>query len=236
MEMRDGFIGGIHNYCDRWCETCAFTSWCRLFADVAQAHAARDQNLKAVVDAPLLPQDVPPEPAPSVRQLLEELDSGGAALPQEDVRPFRPEFDRDDHHILVRARDYFTRVHRWLRDREDVGRDDPSDPRAVIAWFSSLVPAKIGRALSGLAWVEAGDVDDPRDYDGSAKVALIGIDRSHAAWLQLAEGGQTDVDSFIADLVWMGDALERLFPRARTFVRPAFDEPEEVAQLVAEPF
>ena len=26
------FISGIHNYCDRWCERCAFTSRCLLYA------------------------------------------------------------------------------------------------------------------------------------------------------------------------------------------------------------
>ncbi len=27
-----GFIPGIHNYCDRWCERCPFSSRCRAFA------------------------------------------------------------------------------------------------------------------------------------------------------------------------------------------------------------
>lgn len=32
MDVRDGFILGIYNYCDRWCESCAFTSRCGAFA------------------------------------------------------------------------------------------------------------------------------------------------------------------------------------------------------------
>jgi hypothetical protein len=35
----------------------------------------------------------------------------------------------------------------------------------------------------------------------------------------------------IADLIWLTDELERLFPRARAFVRPVFDEPEVAARL-----
>ena len=26
------FISGIHNYCDRWCERCAFTARCQTYA------------------------------------------------------------------------------------------------------------------------------------------------------------------------------------------------------------
>ena len=134
MEIRNGYIVGIFNYCDRWCDACAFTSRCRLFADGAE------------------------------------------------------------------------------------------------------IEASLERALHGLAEDQPEDRDWPADYDGSAKVALLGIDRSHAAWLELIERRVvTDAEAapFIADLVWLGEALERVFPAARAFVRPALDEPEEVSKLLA---
>jgi hypothetical protein len=65
---------------------------------------------------------------------------------------------------------------------------------------------------------------------------LLGIDRSHAAWLDLAERGlvaRSEAATFIADLVWLGEALERARPNARAFVRTAFDEPEAVAKFLA---
>jgi hypothetical protein len=40
------------------------------------------------------------------------------------------------------------------------------------------------------------------------------------------------VAPFIEDLLWLSDALERVFPKARAFVRPGFDEPDEVAMLL----
>jgi hypothetical protein len=64
MEVQDGFIVGIFNHCDRWCERCAFTSHGRVFADRAEMEASLDANLKAVVEALPLPQDVPPPPPP----------------------------------------------------------------------------------------------------------------------------------------------------------------------------
>jgi hypothetical protein len=47
MELRNGFIDNVFSYCDRWCETCALTSWCGLFADVAEMEAAHDPHMKA---------------------------------------------------------------------------------------------------------------------------------------------------------------------------------------------
>ena len=231
MDVHDGFITGIHNYCDRWCETCAYTSWCRAFADDARQEAAQDPSLKAVVDAPLLPRDIPPAPPAWLLEMLMEAESEAEAAP--DPQPVRPELDREDHPLLQRSRDYFLDVHRWLAAHQGGKPCGPADPVAVVSWFASLIPAKIGRALSGLAWAEPGDPDDPRDYDGSAKVALIGIERSHAAWLQIADAG-ANVGAFIAELVWMGEALEWMFPSASAFVRPAFDEPEAVSRLLAE--
>lgn len=94
---------------------------------------------------------------------------------------------------------------------------------------------KAMRALEGLAEDDPSVRDWPADHDGSAKVALIGIDRSHTAWLDLVEVGlasASDTAPFVEDLVWLRAALERSFPRARSFVRPAFDEPDEVARFL----
>jgi hypothetical protein len=116
-------------------------------------------------------------------------------------------------------------------------RRSPSDPREVIAWFHTMISAKIHRAVRGFAEDRSEDDGGPPDYDGSAKVALLGIEESHAAWLRLIEEGQVraaDVQPMVADLVWLGEELERLFPRARRFVRPAFDEPDAVTRTLAQ--
>jgi hypothetical protein len=231
MEVHDGFIVGVDNYCDRWCERCAFTSWCRLFADSAKLEAAHDPELKAVVDAPLLPHEVPP-PAPLwLKELLEQQELAAA---DEEPAPLRPERRPEHDPILERAFAYSLNVHRWRNGLASPDSPAVDDPRAVILWFGTLLPAKVGRALS------RSDSDDEKDYEqsdqeGSAKVALIGIEESHAAWLDLvARGHATDatVQPFIADLIWMADELERVFPGARTFVRPGLDEPDAVARLL----
>jgi hypothetical protein len=127
-------------------------------------------------------------------------------------------------------------VYAWLRAHASDSISDSGDPLAVIVWFHTLIPPKVHRALRGLADEQLEKRDWPSDPDGSAKVGLLGIDRSHAAWLDLVERSvatHLEIAPFVADLVWLGDALERVFPNARAFVRPALDEPDEVSMLLA---
>ena len=235
MEVRDGFIVGIFNYCDRWCERCAFTSHCGVFADAAEMEASLDPNLKAVADAPPLPEDVPPPPPAWMQELIAEANDACRNPPSgEEWERMRPRVPPEHKPIDTRARQYAMRSHQWLVASE--GRPGIAHERArdVIAWFHSIIAAKINRSLT--TWPGEHSEDAAFDSDGSAKVALLGIDESHAAWLELAERGVLacgEADSFVADLVWLGEALERVRPNARAFIRPAFDEPDAVARLLS---
>jgi len=247
MEIRDGFIVGIYNYCDSWCDRCAFTSRCRVFADMREMEAALDPNLEPVALAPPPPIEVPPPPPPWLKQLLDEMDAASRVPLPDDVdvrRELRIVPERDA--IDDRAEAYSRRARAWLNTREfdlsskerrqGVPADrEAGDPRDVIAWFHMMIHVKAMRALHGLAEDDPSERDWPPDYDGSAKVALLGIDRSHTAWLDLVETGAasaSEVATFIDDLRWLRAALERTFPKARSFVRPGFDEPDEVARLL----
>jgi hypothetical protein len=75
MDIDDGFVSGIYNYCNRWCERCAYTRWCRLFADSAELEAELDPNLKEVLAAPPLPEDIPPPPPREVQELIEQVNA-----------------------------------------------------------------------------------------------------------------------------------------------------------------
>jgi len=85
------------------------------------------------------------------------------------------------------------------------------------------------RALSGRLdeAVTADNTDCVKDSDGSAKVALIGIDRSIAAWrlaqLALPER-EVSIVPLILQLERLRHRIEKTFPYAREFVRPGFDE------------
>jgi hypothetical protein len=86
------------------------------------------------------------------------------------------------------------------------------------------------RALSCRSdgWEDEPEMADfPKDSDGSAKVALIGIDRSIAAWrlVQLSLPDRLDsIVPLILQLERLRKRVEKSFPEARDFVRPGFDE------------
>lgn len=101
----------------------------------------------------------------------------------------------------------------------------------VIQWYNFQIHVKLMRALQGRRQEQRdlelwGEVSNDKDSDGSAKVALIGIDRSMAAWATLHKHFPEEEASILKLLVH----LERLrrnteqeFPNARAFVRPGFD-------------
>ena len=221
MEVRYGFIVGVHNYCDGWCDRCAFTSYCQVFADKCALEAALDPNMKAVAEA-------------SVH--LSEMDEiAGHPRPADAYVRRLPRTVPERDAVARRSDEYLRRTHAWLQQSDRGDGRDHGDPRAVISWFHLMIHVKTMRALRGLEEDDPADRDWPPDYDGSAKVALVGIDRSYTAWLDLVQvGGVSIVDAtpLLDDLLWLRGALERTFPKARSFVRPGFDEPDEVARLL----
>ena len=124
MDVQDGFILGIFNYCDRWCETCAFTSRCRLFADCAEMEATQDPTLKAVADAPPLHQDIPPPPPNWMQELIDEIYGVPACKPvsEERLELSRPGIAPDHQPIEARARAYSDSAHAWLGAHDCLSR------------------------------------------------------------------------------------------------------------------
>lgn len=123
-----------------------------------------------------------------------------------------------------------------------------SDAVEVIRWYQFFIAAKTYRALMGLEDIGDEDINDINidpfsddaiddedvlfgaachDSDGSAKIALIAIDRSLSAWRlmqnALPEKSESTVPMLI-ELEKLRRGIEQAFPRARDFVRPGFDE------------
>jgi hypothetical protein len=139
-----------------------------------------------------------------------------------------------------------------LADAEGAPEIDVAAAAEVLRWYQFFVAAKVIRALmsrtpAGDALIEDSAGDDPfaeaveededdfdaagdyvqEDGNGSAKIALIAIDRSMAAWHAMEMCLPTKSDSIapiVAELERMRWLLEEEFPDARGFIRPGFDE------------
>lgn len=227
---RGRLIPLIHHYCDRWCSSCAFTSRC----DVPRA-LERQLECETVAEAV---QQVQASVAQAVKLLREQ--ARRLSVPHGAVDASRPTttpgvVDLRAARLKRAARTYLIDVARWLRVYKAVRPDvvkrgqrmpDPHNPLDVIDWFASVMGAKVHRALEGCAH-GAGRADDIQsDANGSAKIALITIERSRVAWRLLATRGVPEAKSagtFIVQLDCLAAELARVFPRAQHFVRPGFD-------------
>lgn len=125
-----------------------------------------------------------------------------------------------------------------------------SDAIEVIRWYQFFIAAKVFRALMGFERgtvevdsdsedvfpdleFEEDEVDAAlaeaagSDSDGSAKIALIAMDRSLSAWSLMqssfAEKANT-IMPMLVELERLRRGMEQLFPMARDFIRPGFDE------------
>ena len=98
----------------------------------------------------------------------------------------------------------------------------------VIRCYQSFIYVKICRAFTSLVEEEADTTPaSVRDSAGSAKVALIALDRSVAAWVAMREMFPEETDSILEILLHL-DRLRRMlkrnFPKAKSFKRPGFDD------------
>jgi hypothetical protein len=113
----------------------------------------------------------------------------------------------------------------------DGSSDDMSAVRdclEVIRWYQRQIYVKLCRAAGGTIRARTQDIECfQEDADGSAKVAIIGIERSIAAWATVLSRFPDHEDPILAMamLKRLLRQVEAAFPNARAFLRPGFDTP-----------
>lgn len=229
-------ISGIYNYCDRWCERCPLTSRCLVYATEQEddnsfpgndlRNEAFWQKLSVIFQ--------------ETREMIVEwakeagVDLNGSS-DEDESRQHRKRQLVDNHPLTKAGKKYANTASDWFRELDQMFEvsenfEQLEDAREVVQWYQYQIAVKTMRALSGRREELEGDpeiVEFPKDSDGSAKVALIGVDRSIAAWrmmqLSLPERAASIVP-LILQLERLRNRLDKAFPEARDFVRPGFDE------------
>lgn len=252
--MGKGNIAGIHNYCDRWCERCFFTSRCAVYAEEGNLPTEQlDMKNKAFWER--LGDNFS-----KAKNLLEQaaqhygvdLDAAQDEIEESQKKKEQIRDESRHHPISQLSLQYSELARQWLKtqpgmlDRLDTLKTELTlgvqshegakeetviikDGLAVIQWYSTFIHVKLMRALMGKlgddGWEEENGFQ--RDFDGSAKIALIAIEQSMQAWMGLFEILPDKEDDFLKIL----SLLEKLktltkeeFPKAEAFVRPGFDE------------
>ena len=247
------FIKGIYNYCDRWCERCPSTSRCLNFAMAEEQFVdpeTRDINNEAfwrkLSESFQMTLDLLKETAEREGIDLDALDTEETAekesLNEEVVK---------NHKCCRAAKAYGEMVDDWFDSARDLfeKEEDESNLEArfgitdvspfgeeagledevqVIRWYQHQIYIKLMRAIRGSLEEKTEDFDEfPNDSDGSAKVALIAIDRSIAAWGEIQGYFPmlgNDILTILVHLDRLRKGVEKIFPDARAFIRPGFDK------------
>lgn len=162
----------------------------------------------------------------------------------------------DRHPLVESATGYGVDAGKWLHAHggqarlAKLSRDvpiTPDDVVDVVSWYGMMIGPKLTRAVSarldmdddaswetGSDWrgeaeetAEAIGEAERDDAAGSAKVALLGIERSLGAWTimrDLVPARDAEIVAFQKRLGRLRRQVDELFPEARTFHRPGFDD------------
>lgn len=255
------FISGIYNYCDRWCERCAFTDRCLNYAmareelsGCPEPPGVEDEPLAANADSGAFADDLQEAFDLMLERIEEKAEEMGFDFEDEDVLEDIRE-QKQVHEAATSqsftqtAMSYIRRVDEWFKLNEGVPGDkaqalaqadgpgagsgdaagDLRDSLEVIRWYQPQIWVKLCRAANGAIRAHLDDMEGMQeDADGSAKVALLGIERSIEAWTTVLARFPDHEDAIfsLTTLKRLLKQVEAAFPNARAFRRPGFDTQE----------
>ncbi len=245
-------IPGIYNYCDRWCERCAFTSSCAVYERTSDLSPEQSdvQNLAfwgnistTFSEAFSLLEEAAKEEGIDLKKLNDaewEIYKKQEAAGRVKAK---------DHPVIKYSRDYGIQTMAVLKKNEllklqaeaiiqqaDLGIKNTPDAKAelykiadcleVIQWYVFQIQVKFMRALPMMPG-EAEDDNFKNDSNGSAKVALIAVDRCLNAWQKIftiLPAAEDEIIPLLALLQKIRRIGEATFPDARAFIRVGLDD------------
>jgi hypothetical protein len=219
-------IKGIYDACDQWCMYCEQKRRCLAYRCSPELESGKTNVYRSLSD----------RMSAGMIFLKRLSDAEGRPTPEIDVilsnDPAKQQhvFDIDDP-LERMGRRYMKLAQAYLISRPDYPFDmkwraSGPTPFEVFAWFHALVPAKIYRALVSARQAARGVPDRQDDARRSAKVALIGIDRSVDALTTLmTEDEDPRLELLRAQLRRLRREVDGRFPDAKSIVRIGLDCP-----------
>lgn len=245
-------IPGIYNYCDRWCERCQFTSRClNCSLDEKQNYRLHERDItnasfwekikESLQLAVSLIEDMAEKEGINLDSIEIERDENEKNLVHvlsymsKTYADMVDDFYNTNAHLLENeAQKQDANSHLKLIQPQTTGASvslELEDVVEVIKWYQYPIHFKLSRALKSKENEKNLKLEDfPKDSDGSAKIALIEIDRSISAWGELLNhfaSQRKEILEIISYLKRIREIAENEFPNARAFIRPGFDEIEQ---------
>jgi hypothetical protein len=245
-------IPGIYNYCDRWCERCCFTDRCAVYEDEKKDSPAEKDIRKNAYWHKLAENfeesiqllyefarekgidlnNIPPEESERMDSQINERKS---MLKADSLIGFCREYAMLSRKILEDEEMWKRKAEEMIQKQRTgvVEIQELEDQlylmkecKLVISWYLFFIEVKFSRALSTL--IDGFEETDTMqtDFSGSAKIALVGVNRSLEAWTQLFTliPDEDKVLPVLALLSRIEKAGREKFPNAMQFLRPGFDD------------
>jgi len=254
--MKEKNIPGIYNYCDRWCERCTFTSRCRNYENTSKLTPEQlDINNKAFWEnissnfknsTALLKKaaekhgiDLNQPLSKDEEENYEKRESFLRTASKNHVisklctnyRKIVMPFTKKGDGMVGKTRELVSHLHMGIKTEEDVVYTVAGigDCFEIIQWYLFFIDAKFQRALQGKMEGEEWEVEDgyQKDSEGSAKIALIAVEKSIAAWIKMIELMPSSEDTALDALSTLSQIKQKgleEFPKAMDFKRPGFDD------------
>jgi hypothetical protein len=216
MPMKEDFIPGIDNYCDRWCERCAFTARCNNFKN-SQSPTADEVDINNTA----LWEHITDNFQKTIQLLSKTAEEYGVSLDKamatEDENKYEQQrtalkIATKNHGLSKLCNEYqqvvapFVKKDKLVNDKIQelaqyvrLGIKTEKEVKAItvtindcfdiIQWYLFFIGAKLQRALNGKLEGESRGIDNrfQKDGEGSAKVTIIAVEKSMMAWTQLYE-------------------------------------------------
>jgi hypothetical protein len=251
-KLNPNHIAGIYNYCDRWCERCSFTSRCAVYENTSTlAPGQNDINNKAFWDS--LSQNF----ATTIAMIHEAAKEQGITIEpvsDEEWEKYKAQKqagrDKANEHPLIKHSKAYMLQAKALLDKSGLlkqkgeeiiqqaglGIKTVAQAKAevgeldnclqIVQWYLFQIQVKFMRAIPMMP-NEEDDEAFASDSNGSAKVALIAVDRCIMAWqkiMQLLPNEEDEILPLLALLQKIQVLGEKAFPNARKFMRPGLDD------------
>jgi hypothetical protein len=237
----ENMIDGIYNYCDRWCERCPFTSRCRVYQMEADRETETIDGLnKQFWEELALNFEVCID---MIKEAFPDIDT---SYDHEALRfHVYQEIDAE-----AKALDYGFRLRDWIKENSVYLEEKAVlfsnynaesvvsmlDSLEVLRWYGFFISVKIQGASLNLRddlkemtdfGNESRDLNVMSSQNGSAKIALIAIEKSMQAWVHLhgcLHEKEDDILQFLSQLSQVKKRVMSQFPHAMDFKRPGFDD------------
>ena len=242
------YIPGIFNYCDRWCERCPFSKQCQNF-QIQSDIDFNDENYNLNAFAALVQRNLK-DAVDMLEKIAKEtgVDWQEVKKGAESHAYIPPPFTTAQKTIQSLSKQYYKKAQFWLESNEDLIKekeieinrkrkiginvekevDKLNEAFSNIYYYLEFIDPKIRRAIEGLhdKWtMSLSPIQN--DATGTAKIAIIAIEKSMASWNYLRnQVPDTDDDALdiLVNLSRMLEDMKKEFPKVDEFVRPGFDE------------